>query len=272
MRRLQEVSERLNEINLLADLATNTLQEGGNRILANAITRSALVLLTGYFEGGIRDIAEEFVDSINDNEVCISKIPQAMLNLLAEEAVDAFKQKKTTTLEQLSQNIRTDGFIEFNKKKHVKTNANPTVDNIELLFSIFGLNNIIDTLSIRDFGLDSTYTSESQITEQLKERISSTLTSRGLDTSELLTDISEAIETKWGPKKKRRKVGYVSQIEELLKKRNRIAHGEGFEPITPEELKSYQVAINQLLSGITELLDNALADLITPDNNGDRVT
>lgn len=262
---LTEIEERFNEIDMLADLAASMLSDPTKRVTGNAITRSAVVLLSGYFEGGVRDLAEEFVDVVNDSKICISKIPEAMLCILAEEAVDSFKQKKNK-LALLSEKIRGGGHIEFNKKKYVKTNANPSVDNLEVLFSVFGLGNIIDELSIRDYGVDSTYTAESQITEQLKEQIEIAIASRGGSAGDLMPEICGAIESKWAPKRKRRKVGYVSEIEELLKKRNRIAHGEGREQVTPEELRRYKEGISKLTKGINEMLDVTLMALVAAND------
>lgn len=54
--------ERFNEINVLAEMAEENSKPGGNITAINALTRSGLVLLCGYFEGFIREMCKEFVE------------------------------------------------------------------------------------------------------------------------------------------------------------------------------------------------------------------
>ncbi|WP_419144635.1 MAE_28990/MAE_18760 family HEPN-like nuclease [Burkholderia cenocepacia] len=60
-------------------------------------------------------------------------------------------------------------------------------------------------------------------------------------------------------------MGYVNEIEQLLKKRNRIAHGEGSEQITPIELTDFKKCVMKLASGLHDelqsLLDNIRAKM-----------
>lgn len=58
--------QRFEEINLLATMAEKNSEPGGNIMAMNALTRSGLVLLCGYFEGFLREMCKEFVEELND--------------------------------------------------------------------------------------------------------------------------------------------------------------------------------------------------------------
>jgi hypothetical protein len=73
-----------------------------------------------------------------------------------------------------------------------------------------------------------------------------------------LESITTEIESKWRPKRKRRDVGYVNKIQELLQRRNRIAHGEGYQQITPAELCDFVDSVERLSRGLSEALDSQL--------------
>ena len=73
--------------------------------------------------------------------------------------------------------------------------------------------------------------------------------------------IISLIEVKWSPKTTRREVGYVATIQELLKTRNRIAHGESNVIVTDVELSDFICNIRQLAKGIDELLTGPLSVL-----------
>lgn len=65
--------QRFEEINLLATMAEKNSEPGGNIMAMNALTRSGLVLLCGYFEGFLREMCKEFVEELNDLGISPSK-------------------------------------------------------------------------------------------------------------------------------------------------------------------------------------------------------
>ncbi|MNN69237.1 hypothetical protein D3C81_1850090 [compost metagenome] len=118
------------------------------------------------------------------------------------------------------------------------------------MFQRLGIPAIIDKLSLRDYALDSTYSTVSQ-SQQLHKSIELAV---GGDVAHY-QKVVEIIDGKWAPKKQRRDVGYVGRIQELLKKRNRIAHGENWgEQVTPTELLDFNRDILRLCVGIDEYL------------------
>ena len=149
--------------------------------------------------------------------------------------------------------------MRLNPKRYNKTGGNPTVDVIEMIFSRLGLFDIIDALSVRDFGLDSTYINETQVHHSMASGIRGILADHAVQDPDIaLESITTEIESKWRPKRKRRDVGYVNKIQELLKRRNRIAHGEGYQQITPAELCDFVDSVERLSRGLSDALDSQL--------------
>ncbi|EFM3109965.1 hypothetical protein HG927_003950, partial [Salmonella enterica subsp. enterica serovar Dublin] len=147
--------------------------------------------------------------------------------------------------------------IQLDSDKLSSTNANPTVDTIERIFNMFDIPLVLDELSINDFDVDNMYNLESQVNELLKGSIFILLEGN----SNQVEGIVNIIESKWAPKKKRRRVGYLNVIDELLKKRNRIAHGEGFDVVTANELKEATEQIKKLCDGLLGKLTDKLAEM-----------
>lgn len=218
----------LDEVRALSDHAIELLDDG-KRDLANAITRSGVVLLSGYVEGFIRDLIEEAVDEISDLRLSPDALPSGLLVSVLRSIVDSPAQKREGRLKGLKEAWRGSGVgCDLDRKKLSTTGGNPTVETIEGLFDAFGLASVIDRLSIDHFGVDSTFVVESQASSMR----GSVLDALGGDSSRVEAVLS-IIDEKWRPKQKRRDVGYVSALQELLKRRNRIAHGEGKELVTP---------------------------------------
>jgi hypothetical protein len=255
------LNERLAEIELLAIAADDALTRAADlslgktsaegRIQGNAITRAALVLLCGYFEGFIRDIAEEYIDVVTDAKVPLKNFPDALFCSIVEDMVGIL-QKDPVRIANFKTVLATDGIVQIKKKLFSKTGGNPSVDTIESVFNGLGIPQIIDTLSIAHFKVDSTFVRESQVVPAMREALRSVIQKNLVPNSGTVDEVVAVIDAKWGPKQKRRKVGYVSQIEELLKKRNRIAHGEGYEQVTPIELRDFTKYISQLAAGLHE--------------------
>lgn len=249
--------KRFSEIQLLAEMAENNTAPGGNVAVINILTRSGLVLLCGYFEGFIREMSKEFIDKINDSGVAPSNVPIRMLSEHALTCTDKMKINKHEPFSEFISNVKESQPIQLDSGKLSATNANPTVDTIERIFNNFDIPLVLDELSINDFQLDNMYNIESQVSDALKIAISNIVEGNSAHNIKII----EVIESKWVPKKKRRRVGYVSVIDELLKKRNRIAHGEGFDNVTPQELKEAINNISKLCEGLIEKLNKKLAEL-----------
>ncbi len=254
--------ERLDEIRLIARTSQDNLdiKTAESRTLGNALARSGLVLLCGYFEGFLRDVVEEFIDKINDAGLPLRSLPAPILHDQAEFIVTRSSDfPDRSTIFELRDALADGSTVRLNPRRYNKTGGNPTVDVIEKIFSRLGLFDIIDALSVRDYGLDSTYINETQVHYSMASRIRGILAHHAVQDPDVALDsITTEIESKWRPKRKRRDVGYVNQIQELLKRRNRIAHGEGYQQITPPELCDFVNSIEKLSKGMADALDSQL--------------
>lgn len=260
---LLELTEKIAETDRVARLANNLLEgndissmsgelseAGHRRTTANAMTKAALVLLSGYFEGYLKKIIEEFVEELNDLNLPLKSTGDELLLSILQHSITDNRSKSLPKALTIKNCISGDEHFPLMQDAIGSTKGNPTVDTVESMFQRIGIPAIIDQLSVRDYELDSTYTTISQ-SQQLHRSI------------ELAVDgdvayyqkVVELIDGKWAPKKQRRDVGYVGIIQELLKKRNRIAHGENWgEQVTPTELMDFTRDILRLCTGIDECL------------------
>lgn len=253
--------DSLVEIRLIASHSEDILQQldGERRMLGNALTRAGLVLLCGSFEGFLRDLVSEYIEEIDDRCIPFSDLPSGFVCSAAEKILQLKKNGKLDELRKAAKAIATGSEFKFDYKKMAKTGGNPTVEVVEDLFTSLGHPNVIETLSIQDFGIDSTF-SEEKRSDAVKSKIRSTLREHG-GGEQALTNILSVIDDAWTPRRKRREVGYVSAIQQLLSKRNRIAHGEGRDEITPTDLTSHVDGIHRLAAGLASILDDSLAEL-----------
>lgn len=254
--------ERLDEIRLIARTSQDNIDINTTdcRTLGNALARSGLVLLCGYFEGFLRDVVEEFIEKINDAALPLRNLPAPFIYDQAEFIVNRSAQSPDcSTIFELCDALKDVRSVRLNPQRYNKTGGNPTVDVIEKIFCRLGLSDIIDALSVRDYGLESTYINETQVHHSMASGIREILVDHEVQDPDIaLESITTKIESKWSPKRKRRNVGYVNQIQELLKKRNRIAHGEGYQQITPPELCDFVDSIERLSRGLSDALDSQL--------------
>lgn len=264
MEALNSFEANLAEIARIADHVEGLLAERSaseDLVLPNAIARSGLVLLCGYFEGFLRELVQEAVDEINDAGVGVNELPDRLFLCTLEAAAKKSGPKRDNAFLFIRDRIRDGQQCALDKKHLSSTGGNPTVDTIEGLLQGFGITAVIDLLSVRDFEIDSTFTVERQ-SKAVEGAVIEAIASNDQD---LVERILRVIDERWLPKKRRRSVGYVSAIEELLKRRNRIAHGEGSEVVTPEELRQQAVVIGRLAAGLSKLIEDVLDGLlITP--------
>lgn len=240
-------------------MAEENSKPGGNVTAINALTRSGLVLLCGYFEGFVREMCKEFVEELNDLNIAPSLVPIRMLSEHVVTCSDKVRSNKCQPFTDFILNVEKASPIQFDSDKLSSTNANPTVDTIERIFNMFDIPLVLDDLSLSDFDVDEMYNFESQVNESLRRSILQVVEGNSIKES----DIVNLIESKWAAKKKRRRVGYLNTIDELLKKRNRIAHGEGFDEVTPQELKEATKQITKLCDGLISKL-MAKLEVIAP--------
>lgn len=266
---LSELQAKIGETDLVAKLAEKMLEgneigavlgelsdSSPRRAAANTMTKASLVLLCGYFEGFLKKIIEEFVGELNDLRLPLNKAGDDLLLSVIQHSIGDNRTKTIPKLLHLKGCIAQDKHYPFLQDAIGKTKGNPSVDMVESLFQNIGISEIIDKLSAKDYALESTYTTTSQ-SQQLNNLIESAVDGNLTFQQKII----EIIDGKWAPKKQRRDVGYVGIIQELLKKRNRIAHGENWEEqVTPTELLGFNQDILRLCTGIAEHLNLELEE------------
>lgn len=255
----RKLQNNLEEIRLLADSAAAALSvDSGQRRVGNAMTRAGLVLLSGSLEGFVRDLVEECVDIINDNSLTLESLPDPIFCSVLEKHTAKYRRDERT----FKLAVRPESLSRLEKANYSKTGGNPTVDTIEKIFAGLGVPKVIDVLTIRDYSVDTTFLTESLLDANTRSKISAFIEAHAPNTHmDCLEEIVRVIDGKWMPKKKRRKIGYVNEIEQLLAKRNRIAHGESDEQITPADLHGFLLMVGRLATGLCDLSSELLRQL-----------
>jgi len=249
----------LEEVESIAQHSNDLLasRERHSQNVGNAISRSGLVLLCGHFEGFIRELALEAIDRINQLELDPRDLPENLIAVAMEQAVQASGAKRQRDVANLTGALRDGRAASLDRKRLSGPKGNPSVENIEKIFSAFGLDSVIDQLSIADFGVQSTFVDELQ-SQKVREKLRAEVVS---DAGGVVEHLCEIVDTIWTPRIRRREVGYVSAVQELLKKRNRIAHGEGREIVTPTELLVHVDQLRKLGQGLVNLMAELIADI-----------
>lgn len=254
--------EGLDDITAICDKADEQIETGAPDAarLANATCRAGLVLLCGYFEGFVRSLVEEAIDEINDLRIDITRVPDPIFCVVMTSVAESPEKKGVNAVSNLKVAIRRGNSHSIQSKSFSKMEGNPTVDRVERAFAYFGIENVLDGLSIQDFGVNSTFAMDSQV-EPLRRQLSAYLDAAGC--SGLTDDVLGIFEAKWQAKRKRRDVGYVATIQQMLALRNRIAHGEGRPPITPTELREFCHALEKLSDGLNGIMREVLVKITT---------
>ncbi|WP_401738817.1 HEPN domain-containing protein [Stenotrophomonas pavanii] len=249
-----------NDVRAVAGLARDQIMNHGRdgRRLGNATCRAALVLLCGHFEGFVREVVREVVADLADGEVESYRVPSGIIKKVLIDKVK--KGIDIEFVDQFRASMRHGPPLGLSPKVMISTDSNPTVAKVDELFSILGIEDVIDQLSIADYPIESTYAVDSQ-SEPFRGRFAKIINELGVAGDDCCDEMLALIDEKWAPRKKRRSVGYVACIQELLKKRNRIAHGEGGEQITPEELENFCEEIQSLCSGLKAVADSVLVSV-----------
>lgn len=227
-----------------------------DRVVANAMTRAGLVLLCGYVEGFLRDLVSESIERVNGLGFSPGEFPLELLGALIDDVADTSGSRRQTELARLKSALDGISPFELSGKRISSTGGNPTVDVVEGMLAVFGVCHAIDRLSIEHFGVDSTFTVEAQ-SASLAAQFMSVVDGDVTKVDALLT----AVDAKWLPRKRRRNVGYVHSLQELLKRRHRVAHGEGKDPVTPGDLENAAGEMHQLCRGLHSLLSSRLDEI-----------
>ena len=272
--------EALKEVELLLEETENAFYLAENSqtpnkkerhlFKANTFSRSGIVLLCVHFEGFLKELLKEFSSQINSASIHPQLLPDSLLGDIIRIMLNRCDSSEKHR-QKLKNLMSGNSCIEIDEKmqqEFSKTWGNPTVDIIEKMLNRIGVSDVIETLSVRDFSL-TTHTQISQIDNNLKSSLRQIFSDRLFDDpdiSEIESEIVRVLEDNWISKSKRRSVGYVRTIEQLLTQRNEIAHGNSDRKLTKQEFEDSIREIRQLASGIHELTQAQLETLCNNPN------
>ncbi|MFK8911303.1 MAE_28990/MAE_18760 family HEPN-like nuclease [Streptomyces sp. YS-3] len=212
---LSEFNDSLREVEtLLAIVPLQPLGVGGvaaqahDRELANAVTRSSIVMLVSHFEGFVKSALTELIDEICEAKPPTRRIPEGLLELHTRGRIEEifgtegperihktrrlfsayaslWDADRTVNPQVLSAKILTRQF----------TNAKP-----EILESVFGILDVTDVIS------------------QIEVHVNREIAARGDEAT---------------------RVRVEAKLREIVNRRNKIAHGDRTEKPTPIEVLNY---------------------------------
>ena len=273
LKALEDFSKDLLEVKLLlnetrkalesAESAGTSIERAENLFRANTFSRSGIVLLCGHFEGFLRKVINEFSTRFNTSGVRAEAIPYEVLETTLSHILQKCTSGSENHRKQLKDLISGKAQIEMNASLFAKTEGNPKVEVIERILERVGVARILEVLTVRDFEI-TTEATRSQVDSSFKRKINDicqSISDNPRENSSIEVKIIELLDEKWPPKKTRRPVGYVATIQELLKRRNLIAHGDGDIKVTDMELEQFITEVSRLASGISEYLEDKLKEL-----------
>lgn len=206
------------------------------------------VLVTGHFEGFIRNLLLDFFRAIENLGTKSEGYPHGVLCQITARLGDKIKSNDRAALDKLISFLDGGDISPIAVDFLAKTHANPSVDVVENNFAQIGIENVVDVLSVEDYGVDTTFSFDTCFERGLSVKIHDAF-SQDWD-AEIHDKLMLIFDSKWPPKKKRRNVGYVNVIQSLLERRNKIAHGEDVPQITAEDLLSTIEAVEKLGKGL----------------------
>lgn len=259
MNSLDDFEERMKEIECLIDLIPEK-PSSQNVKQINTLCRASIVLLSSHLEGFLQDLMEEFIDEVNRVKIVFKDLP-IKLYIQNKFPNGKLTQNDLNNLEKIFTEIKilenSNMSITLDKNKFDKTEGNPTADVINKLFKIIGIDNVLDILNKEILNLDSEESYKNFFSEEEKIYLN-----EALGMPSVLDNIERYIVKKRNLKNpKKRNVGYYNTINQLLKYRNNIAHGNINANISLQELIKLKDDIVILVTNLSKKVDERLKEL-----------
>lgn len=273
MNSYQDFIDSLNEVQLLLEESKSAFESADNSKTpserlsylkkGNAFSRSGIVLLCGHFEGFLKNLTSEFIDEFNDSCLLLELAPFSLFEIAMIQGLNKARSGTLENQKDLRDMIFGRTPVRVKNDKSFSTESNPKVAVIDKILRQLDINDIVETLSVKDFGL-TTYASKSQVDHVTRSKIRKAIESNAsghVDALSIESIVCQLIDEKWRPKKERREVGYVATIQRLLVKRNLIAHGQDNVQITSLELEGFLNEINDLAKGISDVISHKIQSI-----------
>ena len=242
--RLEQIEKRFNEVQLLLDLASSSID---NEYLYVALCRSAQVLLVSHFEGLYKEICRDVIDDINSNtqfyevkrDIFNSHCNYFIQSKDSDKSVNNIKLKLWEAFKEHPSKLRSEPFLFVDNK-------NPAPEIIETILEKFGVNGFFKNIEGSD--LDLVFEDQVSDINRLRKRLSIYLTKSTcnypytVDTSFYNPQITN------DGNKKKHKTLWEDFLNNFLKERHNIIHGNTMgNPNDNESLSKAKVKIEILI-------------------------
>ncbi|MEU9233355.1 MAE_28990/MAE_18760 family HEPN-like nuclease [Streptomyces subrutilus] len=227
---LSEFIDSLREVEILLSIAPAPLGAGGvavqahDRELANAVTRSSIVMLVAHFEGFVKAALTELIDEICEAKPPTRRIPEGLLELHTRGRIEEIfgtegperihKTRKLfsayASLWDADHSINPQ-VLSAKTLTRQFTNAKPEI--LESVFNILDVNDVI---------------------AQIDVHVNREIAARGDEATRVKVD---------------------AKLTEIVNRRNKIAHGDRTEKPTPIEVQNYITFLKDVancLSGVIQ--------------------
>lgn len=232
---LSEFIDSLGEVEtLLAAAPSQPPGEGGisiqsqHRDLVNAVNRSAMVMLVSHFEGFVKSALAELIDEICVAQPPTRRIPEGLLELHTRERIQEIFG--TTGPDRIHKTRRL--FSAYAPLWDADRTINPRILSARVLTRQFTnarpevLNSVFSLLDVQD------------IVTQMDSHVNQAISDRGDDATRIKVSV---------------------KLEEIVNRRNKIAHGDRSEKPTRFEVEGYLIFLEDVAECLSTVLQKTIS-------------
>lgn len=226
--------ESLREVDMLLAMAPREpARDGGaanqarERNLMNALTRSCVVMLVASFEGFIKSVLTDLIDAICQAKPPARRIPDALLELHTRERIEEIFGTEGPNRIYRTRRLFTT-YAQLWDENH---SINPNLLSAKILTRQFTnarpevIESVFSLLGVED------------VLSRIDAHVNQVIASRG--------DQATSVKTE-------------TKLAEIVERRNRVAHGDRSELLTPIEVENYKV----FLTDVAEMIDKIIQERI----------
>lgn len=248
-------SERLKEVNELIYLIPDKPTSNNSQQI-DALTRAATVLLCSHFEGVIKEVMEEFIDILNEENLTLNELSTSIIvqNRFINGNTSNFK-KLCELYIQLASDINKNSVEILDKNNFNKTNANPSPEVINSMFEYIGVNEVLTTLNENILGIKK---NESRKPFLNKTEIEELKKHQFMDKQ--INILENLLKQNRSKVKKDNNRGFYNDINTLLDYRNNIVHGNKERKISKLKLVEIKSNIERVIEELIKVLNDKIKE------------
>lgn len=197
------------------------------RDITNAVTRSCIVMLVAHFEGFVKSALTELIDAIRQAKPPARRIPDALLELHTRGRINEIFGTQGPTRIHRTRALFTN-YAQLWDEDH---SINPSIISAKILVRQFTsatpevLSEVFSLLDISD------------IIPQITIHVNNAIASRGDNATTVKADV---------------------KLNEIVRKRNNVAHGDKEEKLTPVEIENYKVFLTDVAEKISLVIEERI--------------